>query len=33
VSKTFPLFFGRFVTPGASVVLLGMSPIVEMSDS
>jgi len=33
VSKTFPLFVGYFVTQGASIVLLGMSPIVEISDS
>jgi hypothetical protein len=33
VSKTFPLFVGHFVTQGASIVLLGMSPIVEISDS
>jgi len=33
VSKTFPLFVGYFVTLGASIVLLGMSPIVEISDS
>jgi len=33
VSKTFPLFVGHFVTQGASTVLLGISPIVEISDS
>jgi hypothetical protein len=33
VSKSFPLFAGHFVTQGASIVLLGMSPIVEMSGS
>jgi len=33
VSQTFPLFVGYFVTQGASIVLLGMSPIVEISDS
>jgi len=33
VSKTFPLFVGYFVTLGASIVLFGMSPIVEISDS
>jgi len=33
VSQTSPLFVGYFVTQGASIVLLGMSPIVEISDS
>jgi hypothetical protein len=33
VSKTFPLFVGHVVTQGASIVLLGISPIVEISDS
>jgi hypothetical protein len=33
VSKAFPLFVGHLVTSGASIVLLEMSPIVEMSDS
>ena len=33
VSKTFPLFVSHFVKQGASIVLLGMSPIVEISDS
>jgi hypothetical protein len=33
VSKTFPPLVGHFVTQGASIVLLGMSPIVEISDS
>jgi hypothetical protein len=33
VNKTFPLFVGHFVRQGASIVLLGMSPIVEISDS
>jgi hypothetical protein len=33
VNKTFPLFVGHFVSQGASIVLLGMSPIVEISDS
>jgi hypothetical protein len=31
VSKTFPLFVGHFVTQGTSIVLLGMSSIVEIS--
>jgi hypothetical protein len=30
---TFSLFVGRFVRQGAGTVLLGMSPIVEISDS
>jgi hypothetical protein len=33
VSKTFPLFVGRFVTQGASIVLIGISSIVEFSGS
>jgi len=33
VSKTFPLFVGHFVTQGASIVLPGISPIVEVSCS
>jgi hypothetical protein len=33
VSKAFPLFVGHLVTYGASIVLLEMSPIVEMPDS
>jgi hypothetical protein len=32
-SKTFPLLAGHFVMQGASMVLLGMSPIVEIPDS
>jgi len=32
-SKNFPLFVGHFDTQGASIVLLGISPIVEASDS
>jgi hypothetical protein len=31
VSKTFPMFAGHFGTQGASIVLPGMSPIVEIS--
>jgi len=33
VSKTFPLFVGHFVAQAASIVLLGLSPIGEISDS
>jgi hypothetical protein len=33
VSKTFLMFAGQFVTQGASVVLRGSSPIVEIPDS
>jgi hypothetical protein len=33
VSKTFSLFVGHFVTQKESIVLPGMSPIVEISDS
>jgi hypothetical protein len=33
VNKTFHLFVGQVVRQGASIVLLGMSPIVEISDS
>jgi hypothetical protein len=33
VKKTFPLFVGHFVRQGASIVLIGMSPIVEISGS
>jgi hypothetical protein len=33
VNKTVPLFVGHFVRQGASIVLLGISPIVEISDS
>jgi hypothetical protein len=34
LSKTFPLFVDHFGTTGrASTVLLGISPIVEISDS
>jgi len=33
VSKPFPLFGGHFFTQGEIIVLLGISPIVEISGS
>jgi hypothetical protein len=33
VSKMFPLFARQFVTQGASIVLLGISAVVEMPGS
>ena len=33
MGKTFPLFVGHLVKQGSSIVLHGMSPIVEISDS
>jgi hypothetical protein len=33
VSKTFPLFAGHFVAPGAGIILLGISAIAEISGS
>jgi hypothetical protein len=33
LGKAFPLFVSHFITQGASIVLRGISPIVETSDS